>query len=104
MKKQDSTKSQLIKSEQLLRIEDHDFAMRPGFGGKTNRSIHDLYRFVFSSFHAIFNNHVPAWQLNKVNVGHCAVTLIMPPRKIPSDLDCLQSETMTTDGSTDKII
>ncbi|XP_076024879.1 gamma-aminobutyric acid receptor subunit rho-3a [Genypterus blacodes] len=33
MKKQDSTKSMLIKSEQLLRIEDHDFAMRPGFGG-----------------------------------------------------------------------
>lgn len=34
MKKLDSTKSLLIKSEQLLRIEDHDFAMRPGFGGK----------------------------------------------------------------------
>ncbi|XP_021167775.1 gamma-aminobutyric acid receptor subunit rho-3a isoform X2 [Fundulus heteroclitus] len=33
MKKLDSTKSLLIKSEQLLRIEDHDFAMRPGFGG-----------------------------------------------------------------------
>ncbi|KAG7255583.1 hypothetical protein CRUP_014954 [Coryphaenoides rupestris] len=33
MKKQDSTKSLLIKSEQLLRIEEHDFAMRPGFGG-----------------------------------------------------------------------
>ncbi|XP_061095630.1 gamma-aminobutyric acid receptor subunit rho-3 [Conger conger] len=33
MKKADSTKSLLIKSEQLLRIEDHDFAMRPGFGG-----------------------------------------------------------------------
>ncbi|XP_056322671.1 gamma-aminobutyric acid receptor subunit rho-3a isoform X2 [Danio aesculapii] len=32
-KKSDSTKSLLIKSEQLLRIEDHDFAMRPGFGG-----------------------------------------------------------------------
>ncbi|XP_037543354.1 gamma-aminobutyric acid receptor subunit rho-3a [Nematolebias whitei] len=32
-KKQDSTKSLLIKSEQLLRIDDHDFAMRPGFGG-----------------------------------------------------------------------
>uniref|UniRef100_A0A3Q3EE46 Gamma-aminobutyric acid type A receptor subunit rho3a n=1 Tax=Labrus bergylta TaxID=56723 RepID=A0A3Q3EE46_9LABR len=32
MKKLDSTKSMLIKSEQLLRIEDHDFAMRPGFG------------------------------------------------------------------------
>lgn len=34
MKKSDSTKSLLIKSEQLLRIEDHDFAMRPGFGGE----------------------------------------------------------------------
>ncbi|KAG9332376.1 hypothetical protein JZ751_014972, partial [Albula glossodonta] len=33
IKKSDSTKSLLIKSEQLLRIEDHDFAMRPGFGG-----------------------------------------------------------------------
>lgn len=33
-KKSDSTKSLLIKSEQLLRIEDHDFAMRPGFGGE----------------------------------------------------------------------
>ncbi|MBN3321720.1 GBRR3 protein, partial [Atractosteus spatula] len=33
LKKSDSTKSTLIKSEQLLRIEDHDFAMRPGFGG-----------------------------------------------------------------------
>ncbi|KAL0994019.1 hypothetical protein UPYG_G00116820 [Umbra pygmaea] len=33
MKKSDTTKSLLIKSEQLLRIEDHDFAMRPGFGG-----------------------------------------------------------------------
>lgn len=36
MKKLDSTKSLLIKSEQLLRIEDHDFAMRPGFGGNSN--------------------------------------------------------------------
>uniref|UniRef100_A0AAR2JGQ8 Gamma-aminobutyric acid (GABA) A receptor, rho 3b n=1 Tax=Pygocentrus nattereri TaxID=42514 RepID=A0AAR2JGQ8_PYGNA len=33
VKKQDSTKSLLIKTEQLLRIEEHDFAMRPGFGG-----------------------------------------------------------------------
>ncbi|TTX55696.1 Gamma-aminobutyric acid receptor subunit rho-3 [Bagarius yarrelli] len=33
LKKQDSTKSLLIKTEQLLRIEEHDFAMRPGFGG-----------------------------------------------------------------------
>ncbi len=33
-KKSDSTKSLLIKSEQLLRIEDHDFAIRPGFGGE----------------------------------------------------------------------
>ncbi|XP_043366578.1 gamma-aminobutyric acid receptor subunit rho-1 isoform X1 [Dermochelys coriacea] len=29
----DLTKSPLIKSEQLLRIDDHDFSMRPGFGG-----------------------------------------------------------------------
>uniref|UniRef100_A0A8D2L6V7 GABA(C) receptor n=1 Tax=Varanus komodoensis TaxID=61221 RepID=A0A8D2L6V7_VARKO len=31
--KLDSTKVKPVKSEQLLRIEDHDFAMRPGFGG-----------------------------------------------------------------------
>ncbi|XP_036397965.1 gamma-aminobutyric acid receptor subunit rho-1-like [Megalops cyprinoides] len=29
----DMTKSGMTKSEQLLRIEDHDFTMRPGFGG-----------------------------------------------------------------------
>ncbi|XP_075410140.1 gamma-aminobutyric acid receptor subunit rho-1 isoform X3 [Tenrec ecaudatus] len=29
----DITKSPLTKSEQLLRTEDHDFSMRPGFGG-----------------------------------------------------------------------
>uniref|UniRef100_A0A3P8SJD9 GABA(C) receptor n=1 Tax=Amphiprion percula TaxID=161767 RepID=A0A3P8SJD9_AMPPE len=33
LKRQDSTKTLLIKTEQLLRIEEHDFAMRPGFGG-----------------------------------------------------------------------
>uniref|UniRef100_A0A3Q1JAH4 GABA(C) receptor n=1 Tax=Anabas testudineus TaxID=64144 RepID=A0A3Q1JAH4_ANATE len=33
LKRQDSTKTLLIKSEQLLRIEEHDFAIRPGFGG-----------------------------------------------------------------------
>ncbi|XP_075347942.1 gamma-aminobutyric acid receptor subunit rho-3 [Mycteria americana] len=33
MRKLDSTKVQPLKSEQLLRIEDHDFALRPGFGG-----------------------------------------------------------------------
>ncbi|XP_072441200.1 gamma-aminobutyric acid receptor subunit rho-3-like isoform X1 [Chiloscyllium punctatum] len=32
-KRSDLTKTHLTKSEQLLRIEDHDFAMRPGFGG-----------------------------------------------------------------------
>lgn len=34
MRKLDSTKVRPLKSEQLLRIEDHDFALRPGFGGK----------------------------------------------------------------------
>ncbi|XP_038655274.1 gamma-aminobutyric acid receptor subunit rho-1-like isoform X3 [Scyliorhinus canicula] len=29
----DVTKSYLTKSEQLLRVDDHDFTMRPGFGG-----------------------------------------------------------------------
>ncbi|XP_072405673.1 gamma-aminobutyric acid receptor subunit rho-1-like isoform X2 [Chiloscyllium punctatum] len=29
----DATKSYLTKSEQLLRVDDHDFTMRPGFGG-----------------------------------------------------------------------
>ncbi|XP_030327628.1 gamma-aminobutyric acid receptor subunit rho-3-like isoform X5 [Strigops habroptila] len=32
MRKIDSTKVRPLKSEQLLRIEDHDFALRPGFG------------------------------------------------------------------------
>ncbi|KAG7250577.1 hypothetical protein CRUP_018753, partial [Coryphaenoides rupestris] len=30
----DATKSIVTKSEQLLRINDHDFTMRPGFGGE----------------------------------------------------------------------
>ncbi|KAJ8397622.1 hypothetical protein AAFF_G00436210 [Aldrovandia affinis] len=29
----DITKSSMTKSEQLLRVDDHDFTMRPGFGG-----------------------------------------------------------------------
>nr|XP_030119649.3 gamma-aminobutyric acid receptor subunit rho-3 isoform X2 [Taeniopygia guttata] len=33
MRKLDSTKVRPLKSEQLLHIEDHDFALRPGFGG-----------------------------------------------------------------------
>ncbi|XP_060090477.1 gamma-aminobutyric acid receptor subunit rho-3 isoform X2 [Heteronotia binoei] len=33
MRKLDSTKVRPMKSEQLLRIEDHDFALRPSFGG-----------------------------------------------------------------------
>uniref|UniRef100_F6YJ09 GABA(C) receptor n=1 Tax=Monodelphis domestica TaxID=13616 RepID=F6YJ09_MONDO len=33
MKKKDSTKVWPLKHVQLLHIEDHDFAMRPGFGG-----------------------------------------------------------------------
>lgn len=44
LKKLDSTKSMLIKSEQLLRIEDHDFAMRPGFGGELPPNV-ELLRF-----------------------------------------------------------
>lgn len=39
MKNTDSTKSMLIKSEQLLRIEDQDFALRPGFGGEKMKHI-----------------------------------------------------------------
>ncbi|XP_063299412.1 gamma-aminobutyric acid receptor subunit rho-3 [Pelobates fuscus] len=35
MRRIDSTKVRQVKSEQLLRIEDHDFAMRPGFGGSS---------------------------------------------------------------------
>lgn len=30
----DMTKSLMTKSEQLLRIDDHDFTMRPAFGGQ----------------------------------------------------------------------
>ncbi|XP_068000749.1 gamma-aminobutyric acid receptor subunit rho-3 isoform X2 [Melanerpes formicivorus] len=33
MRKLDSTKVRPLKSEQLLHIQDHDFALRPGFGG-----------------------------------------------------------------------
>ncbi|XP_019379454.1 PREDICTED: gamma-aminobutyric acid receptor subunit rho-3 [Gavialis gangeticus] len=33
MRKLDSTKLRPLKYEQILRIEEHDFAMRPGFGG-----------------------------------------------------------------------
>ncbi|XP_010888402.1 gamma-aminobutyric acid receptor subunit rho-3 isoform X2 [Esox lucius] len=33
LKKQDSTKSLIVKTEKLLKIKEHDFAIRPGFGG-----------------------------------------------------------------------
>ncbi|XP_004391734.1 PREDICTED: gamma-aminobutyric acid receptor subunit rho-3 [Odobenus rosmarus divergens] len=33
MREDDSTKAWLLQYNQLLQIEDHDFAMRPGFGG-----------------------------------------------------------------------
>ncbi|NXD85139.1 GBRR3 protein, partial [Halcyon senegalensis] len=33
LRKLDSTKVRPLKSEQLLHIQDHDFALRPGFGG-----------------------------------------------------------------------
>lgn len=39
MRKLDSTKVRPLKSEQLLRIEDHDFALRPGFGGKQHMPV-----------------------------------------------------------------
>lgn len=60
MKKLDSTKSLLIKSEQLLRIEDHDFAMRPGFGGKTCVIVCKcnfpafIFYFLFATFFPLF--------------------------------------------------
>ncbi|MEQ2262012.1 hypothetical protein XENORESO_020123, partial [Xenotaenia resolanae] len=38
----DITKARGTKSEQLLRIDDHDFTMRPGFGGKKVNLL-DLY-------------------------------------------------------------
>lgn len=77
MKKLDSTKSWLIKSEQLLRIEDHDFAMRPGFGGTAPVLCH------FDSVPHLFSNIIfkTMWQLCKNNVGYCAVFGIMPPLK-----------------------
>lgn len=31
----DVTKSRKMKTEQVLRVDDHDFTMRPAFGGKT---------------------------------------------------------------------
>lgn len=33
------TKSPMTKSEQLLRIDDHDFTMRPAFGGQDTRCL-----------------------------------------------------------------
>lgn len=77
----DSTKSLLIKSEQLLRIEDHDFAMRPGFGGKQNKHTHFIYikDTGVSFFHPIPKNHADFQQLGKDNVGYCAVFGITPP-------------------------
>ena len=39
MRKEDSTKVWPLKYKQILHIEDHDFAMRPGFGGE-----HYLYK------------------------------------------------------------
>ncbi|KAL1006562.1 hypothetical protein UPYG_G00073850 [Umbra pygmaea] len=39
LKRQDTTKSLLIKSERLLKIKEHDFAIRPGFGGQTNTAL-----------------------------------------------------------------
>lgn len=33
------TKSPMTKSEQLLRIDDHDFTMRPAFGGQDARVV-----------------------------------------------------------------
>jgi hypothetical protein len=39
MNKDDSTKMWPQKHKQLLHIEDHDFAMRPGFGGEYSLSI-----------------------------------------------------------------
>lgn len=86
MKKLDSTKSWLIKSEQLLRIDDHDFAMRPGFGGTAPSRCH------LNSVSLLFSNIIfkTTRQLCENNVGYCAVFGIMPPPKINlSDLDCL---------------
>lgn len=107
MKKLDSTKSLLIKSEQLLRIEDHDFAMRPGFGGKTfiNLPIYlHFFIYLFIFLYYFFLNHVLSWQLSKDNVGYCGVFGITPPKKTLSDLDCLPCETMAAVSSTDTII
>lgn len=39
MRKEDSTKVWPLKYKQILHIEHHDFAMRPGFGGE-----HYLYK------------------------------------------------------------
>lgn len=36
------TKSPMTKSEQLLRIDDHDFTMRPAFGGQEMNVTSDL--------------------------------------------------------------
>lgn len=41
------TKSLMTKSEQLLRIDDHDFTMRPAFGGQNETKC-----LIYSSDHA----------------------------------------------------
>lgn len=104
LKKLDSTKSLLIKSEQLLRIEDHDFAMRPGFGGETRaRSSESPLRCLSLCFSLILL--LNRKQLSKDDVGYCAVFGIMPPKKNPlSDLDSLLDETMTAASRAHKIM
>ncbi|CAL8395142.1 unnamed protein product [Arctogadus glacialis] len=34
----DGTKNRKVKTDQLLRVEDHDFTMRPAFAGETSDS------------------------------------------------------------------
>ncbi|XP_061613741.1 uncharacterized protein LOC133469992 isoform X2 [Phyllopteryx taeniolatus] len=59
LKKQDSTKTLLIKTEQLLRIEEHDFAMRPGFGGVTHTRAHTNTRTHIQCVHALTETNRP---------------------------------------------
>lgn len=59
----DITKSPLTKSEQLLRIDDHDFSMRPGFGGMkcVHLSLFLLYT-VTSLYCSTYSGEQADWQ------------------------------------------
>lgn len=49
MRSPDVTKAPVTKSEQLLKLDDHDFTMRPGFGGKNKEEYFDPQKHIIAS-------------------------------------------------------